>query len=317
MKNFAYLQADSFAAASKALAAGPGLVAKGAGTDLLGLMKSRTVEPDAVVNLLAAKDKERPGEISALATLHEIATDEWVKMEFPALRMAADVAATPQIRNVGTLGGNLAQTTRCWYLRTPGHECIKLGVSKCAAAAERGESRYHGIFASNGCHCAHPSNLAPALIAIGATAHCVHPDGDRTMDIELIYDEVQRGRMGDLGLRPGELVRAVALTPSALARNSVYLEFRERQSFDFAIASVAVAADIRDGKVKEIRIACGGVAPTPLRALAAEEALTGKRLDPEAGAAAVVKGAVPLAQNRYKVPVLAELARRALTEIAS
>jgi len=207
--------------------------------------------------------------------------------------------------------------TRCWYLRTPGHECIKLGDGGCAAAGDLGESRYHGIFASNGCHCAHPSNLAPALIAIKASAQCVHPDGDRTMDVELIYDAVRKGRMSDLGLRRGELIRSVGLTPSPMARNSVYLEFRERQSFDFALASVAVAAEIRDGKVKEIRIVCGGVAPTPLRALEAEKALTGKALDPDVAAAAVVKNATPLAHNKYKVPVLAELVRRACKEIAS
>jgi len=317
MKNFTYLQAQSFAAAAKALATGEGMVVKGAGTDLLDLLKSRTVEPDAVVNLLDIKDKETRGEISAIATLNDIAQDEWVGLEFPALQMAAAVCATPQIRNVGTLGGNLGQTTRCWYLRTPGHECIKLGGKNCAAAAELGENRYSGIFASNGCHCAHPSNLAPALMALKASAYCVHPDGDRAMDVGLLYDEVKRGRMSDFGLRPGELIRSVLLSPSPLARNSVYFEFRERQSFDFALASVAAAAEIRDGKVKEIRIVCGGVAPTPLRLVAAEQALTGKQLDPDVAAAAAVKGATPLAQNKYKVPVLAELVRRACREIAS
>ena len=317
MKNFAYLQADSFAAASKALAKGEGHVAKGAGTDLLDFLKNRIVEPDAVVTLNRIRDEERRGEISALATLHDIATDEWTKLEFPALQQAAEIAATPQVRHVGTLGGNLGQMSRCWYLRTPGHKCIKLGSDECAAAADAGESRYSGIFASNGCHCAHPSNLAPALIALKATAQCVHPDGDRAMDVELLYDDIQKGRMSDLALRPGELIRAVALTPSALTRNSVYIEFRERQSFDFAIASVAAAAEIVDGKVKEVRIVCGGVATKPLRAVAAEQALVGKALNPEVAAAAVVQGAQPLAHNKYKVTVLAELVRRACKEIAS
>jgi len=317
MKNFTCLQAQSFAAAAKALATGDEMVVKGAGTDLLDLLKSRTLQPETVVSLLSVKDQEQRGEISALATLNDIAEDEWVRLEFPALQMAAAVCATPQIRNVATLGGNLAQTTRCWYLRTPGHECIKLGGEKCAAAAELGENRYSGVFASNGCHCAHPSNLAPALIALKASVYCVHPDGDRAMDVGLIYDEVKRGRMSDLGLRPGELIRSVLLNPSPLATNSVYFEFRERQSFDFAVASVAAAADIRNGKVEEIRIVCGGVAPTPLRLVAAEQALTGKKLDPEVAAAAAVKGATPLAQNKYKLPVLAELVRRACREIAS
>ena len=317
MKNFAYLQADTFAAASKALAAQNGHVAKGAGTDLLDLLKSRIVEPDAVVSLKDIREPERGGEISALATLEDIATDEWVKLEFPALHQAAAIAATPQIRSVGTLGGNLGQVSRCWYLRTPGHDCIKLGSDTCAAAGDAGENRYHGVFSSNGCFCAHPSNLAPALIALKAGAQCVHPDGDRAMDVELLYEAVKKGRLSDLGLRQGELVRAVSLAPSAMARNSVYIEFRERQSFDFAVASVAAAAELDGGKVKEIRIVCGGVAPIPMRAVGAEKALAGKALDPDAAAAAVVEGAKPLRQNRYKVTVLAELVRRACKEIAS
>jgi len=315
MKNFSYLQPKTFAEASAALQ-GAHSVAKGAGTDLLDLLKKRIVEPDAVVSLLPVKDEEKQGEISALATLQDLATDEWVKLEFPALRTAADEAATPQVRNVGTVGGNLGQASRCWYLRTPGHACIKLGDKQCAAGAERAENRYHGLFASGGCHCANPSNLAPALIAVKARAACVHPDGDRVMDIELLYDGVKPGRMSDLALRKGELIRSVLLEPSPLARNSVYVEFRERQSFDFAIVSVAAAADIRDGVVKEIRIVCGGVAPTPYRAVAAERALTGKRLDPDAGAKAAVAGATALSGNRFKIPVLAELVRRALKEIA-
>ncbi|MHC4955811.1 MAG: FAD binding domain-containing protein [Planctomycetota bacterium] len=317
MKRFAYLQAESYSAASKALAQAKSAVAKGAGTDLLDLLKSRIVEPDEVVSLLPIKDDEKKGEIAALATLHDVATDEWVKLEFPALHTAAGTAATPQIRHTGTLGGNLAQVSRCWFLRTPGHACVKLGDATCAAAGKLAENRYHGLFESNGCHCAHPSNLAPALIAVGAQASCVHPDGNRTMDVELLYDAVKKGRMSDLSLRPGELIRSVVLHASPLARNSVYLEFRERHSFDFALASVAAAAELDGGKVKDIRIVCGGVAPTPYRARDAETLLKGKRLDPEAAAAAVVKGAVPLSMNRFKVTILKELVRRALKEIAS
>jgi len=315
MKKFSYLLPSTFSEAAAALQ-GEHAIAKGAGTDLLDLLQKRIVEPDRVVSLLPVKDAEKQGEISALATLHDLATDEWVKLEFPVLHAAAHEAATPQVRNVGTVGGNLAQTTRCWYLRTPGHACVKLGDKECAAAGDRAENRYHGVFSNGGCHCAHPSNLAPALIAVKARAACVHPDGDRTMDVELLYDGVKPGQMSDLALRRGELIRAVLLEPSALARNSVYVEFRERQSFDFAVASVAAAADIRDGVVKEVRIVCGGVAPAPYRAHEAEKALIGKKIDPDAAAAATVKGAEALGHNRYKIPVLEELVRRALKEIA-
>ncbi|MEM8885318.1 MAG: FAD binding domain-containing protein, partial [Planctomycetota bacterium] len=191
----------------------------------------------------------------------------------------------------------------------PGHECRKKGDEGCAAESPLAQNKYHGIFASGGCAAAHTSNLAPALIALKAQVECVHPDGNRTMDAELLYDG------GDLALRPGELIRAVKLAPSPMGRNSVYLEVRERQSFDFAIAAVAAAAHVEGGKVKEIRIVAGGVAPTPYRLRAVENALTGKKLDPNAAEFAA-EGAKPLAQNAFKVPILKQLVRRALKELA-
>ncbi|MHC4937396.1 MAG: FAD binding domain-containing protein [Planctomycetota bacterium] len=314
MKQFAFLEPESFAAASNAAMA-DNTVVKGAGTDLLDLMKNRIVAPDQVVGLLTLKVDEKQGEISALATLHDVATDEWIKLEFPALHTAAAEAATPQVRHAGTLGGNLAQTTRCWYLRTPGHACLKLGADRCAAIDEGAQNRYHGLFADNGCCAAHASNLAPALIAVGAQVDCVHPDGDRSMDVGLLYDGFKPGRIGDTCLRPGEIIRAVRLQPSAMARNSVYLELRERQSFDFALVSVAAAAEVKDGKVADIRVVCGGIAPKPMRLDAVEKKLKGNALDP-AAADLAAEGAKPLSQNRYKVPILKRLVRRALEELA-
>ena len=126
----------------------------------------------------------RIGALATLTQVHEHPACDGVALH--ALRQAAGEAASPQIRNRATVGGNLLQKARCWYLRTPGNACIKLGGETCAAAADLGESRYNGIFASNGCHSAHPSNLAPALIALKGSARCVHPDGDRAMDVELI-----------------------------------------------------------------------------------------------------------------------------------
>ncbi|MEM8884896.1 MAG: FAD binding domain-containing protein, partial [Planctomycetota bacterium] len=187
MKQFAYLDAQNFDAAAKAAVA-ESVHVKGAGTDLVDLLKSYIVEPDAVVNLLPIREKEQEGQISALSTLEDVATDEWVKLEFPALHTAAHEAATPQVRHVGTVGGNLAQNTRCWYYRTPGHECRKKGDEGCAAESPLAQNKYHGIFASGGCAAAHTSNLAPALIALKAQVECVHPDGNRTMDAELLYD---------------------------------------------------------------------------------------------------------------------------------
>ncbi len=318
MKAFAYVTADDFDAASRALAsAGPRAVAKAGGTDLLALLKSRLLEPDEVVNLLRAKRDDVKGEVSALTTLAEVAEDPWIKENFPAVARAAIEAATPQVRNTATVGGNLCQHTRCWYFRDRNYACFKRGTGDCSAAPDDAQNRYHAIFPHKRCVSAHPSNLAPALIAVGAKALCVHPEGGRTLDAELLYDEGPSGRRSDTVLREGELIRAVLLEPSPLARRSTYLEFRERQSFDFAIASVAAALDLEGKTVRDVRIVCGGVAPIPYRAKAAEALLRGKKLDIDAAAAAAVAGAAPLKDNAYKVPILKQLVRRALAEIAS
>lgn len=320
MKRFAYLQAESLPAAAKALLESKGAVAKGAGTDLLDLLKERIVEPEEVVNLLGVERAEKKGEISALATLAEIAEDEWVRLDFPALHHAAREAATPQVRSVGTLGGNLCQHTRCWYFRNKSFACFKRDTGECSAQEEGAQNRYHAILGIGNCASAHPSNLAPALIALGARIGCVHPDGDRVLDAELFYTEPARGKHGDTILRPGELVRAVLLEPSALTRNSTYVEFRERQSFDFALASVAAAVEVAGGKVARARVVCGGVAPTPYRAKAAEQALAGKPLDEKSAAAAAeaaVRGASPLERNGHKVAILKRLIRSALEGLKS
>ncbi|MHC4548335.1 MAG: FAD binding domain-containing protein [Planctomycetota bacterium] len=317
MKAFAYLNPADFPAAAKALGQAPNAVAKGAGTDLLDLLKERVYEPDEVVNLLRTAGAAGEGEIGALKTLADLAADAWLQENFPAVHRAAAVAATPQIRNVGTVGGNLCQHTRCWFFRNRSFACFKRGTGACSAMEEGAQNRYHALFPHDRCASAHPSNLAPALIAVGARVACVHPAGDRTMDLELIYGEPQEGRFSDTNLRRGELIRAVLLEPSPLARRSTYVEFRERQSFDFAVASVAAAVHMEGGKVKEARIVCGAVAPTPYRARAAEKALEGKALDPAAAAAAVVRGAEPLAQSKYRVVILRRLVRRALEELKS
>jgi len=318
MKAFTYVTAEDFEAASRALVeAGARGIAKAGGTDLLPLMKSRLFEPLEVVNLQRVKREGANGEVSALCTLAEVAEDPWIRENFPAVAKAAGEAATPQIRNAGTVGGNLCQHTRCWYFRDASYTCYKRGTGDCSAAPDEARNRYHAIFPHQRCVSAHPSNLAPALIAVGARVACVHPDGARTLDAGLLYDEGPSGRRSDTVLREGELIRAVLLAPSPLSKRSTYVEFRERQSFDFAIASVAVALDLDGSTVRDVRIVCGGVSPIPYRAKGAEATLRGRELDIDAAAAAVVAGATPLSENGYKVPILKQLVRRALTELSS
>lgn len=316
MKAFEYLSASSFDAASAALAKSG--VAKSGGTDLLDLMKERVLEPTTLVNLLGAVPKLADGDVSALTTLADLAADARIKAQFPALAHAAGEAATPQIRNRATVGGNLCQTSRCGYLRTKGFDCFKVDGAPCAALQDGAHTRNHAIFPFPLCACAHPSNLAPALIAVKGKLVCSHPDGERVIDAEALYQPPEPGVLGDTTLRKGELIAGLRLEPSALAKNSTYVELRERQSFDFAIVSVAAAVHIEGGKVKEARIVCGAVASTPYRAKKAEAALVGKALNAEsiAGAAkAGVAGAKPLGGNAHKVVILQRLIERALGEL--
>lgn len=320
MRAFAYATAETFAAASRALVATPGAVAKAGGIDLLDLQKSRVVEPTELVNLLRAKVEAPAGGLSALATLAEIAADPRLRELFPAVATAAAEAATPQVRTRATLGGNLAQHTRCWYFRDRAFPCTKRGDDRCAALQPGAQTRHHAVLPAAGCASAHPSNLAPALIAVKAQVACTHPDGDRTLDVEALYEAPKAGKLGDTVLRPGELIRGVVLVPSPLAKNSVYLEFRERASYDFAEVAVAAAAEVKDGVVREARVVLGAVAPTPVRAAAAEAAIAGKRLDAatiDAAVAATLADAKPLGDNRHKVILARRLVRRALEALAS
>ncbi len=316
MKNFAYYTAESVPAAARALAGMKNAVAKGGGTDLLALLKDRVLEPDEVVSLKGAKiDAKVAGVIAATTTLAELAADPWIKKHAPAVHVAADEAATPQIRNVATVGGNLCQSTRCWYYRNKNFACSKRGDDACAALTARSQHRYHAVFPHVACASAHASNLAPALIAVAATVHCVHPDGDRALDAGLLYQDPAKGRVQDTILRPGELIERITVPDSPLARRSTYVEFRERESFDFSAVSVAAAVHIDGGKVIDARIVLGAVAPKPLRATAAEQALVGQPLNAatiEKAAAAAFADARPLSDNKYKVVIGRRLVMRAL-----
>ena len=314
MKNFAYSIADSFPAAAKELQ-NPNTVAKAGGTDLLDLLKERIIEPDETVNLQQARKDGPDGELSALATLADVAANEKIRKDFPALAEAAGIAATPQVRNFATVGGNLCQHTRCWYFRNASFACVRRGDPVCSAQIEGADNRYHAIFPTPQCASAHPSNLAPPLVALGAKLACVHPDGDRTMDVALLYEEAKPGVLNNLTLRPGELIRGVQLKATPLTRLSTYMEFRERESFDFAVVSVAAALEMEGGKVKDARIVLGAVAGGPYRATRAENVLRGNALDPQKAADAALAGARPLEHNRFKVTIAKTLVRRALEEL--
>ncbi|MFQ5876207.1 MAG: FAD binding domain-containing protein [Acidobacteriota bacterium] len=328
MRRFAYVEPESLQAASRILAReGEGARPIAGGADLLGEMKDGIIEPRTVVDLksIPGLDRIRLEEdgtvrIGALATLTAVETDDAIRREFPAVGQAAASVASPEIRNVGTVGGNLCQRPRCWYYRSPLHPCLKKGGEVCYTL--EGDSRYNAILGGGPSFIVHPSDLAPALVACGARVGISGPAGPRELPLEEFYvlPEVRLDR--ETILEHGEIVTEVTLPrrwSAAGGARSLFLKFREKDSFDFALVSVAAALTLRDGRCETGRVVLGGVAPIPWRSRRAEAEIEGEALDPITvgrAAEAALAAAAPLAHNGYKVPLAKALIRRALLDLA-
>jgi xanthine dehydrogenase YagS FAD-binding subunit len=316
LPSFRYVRPATLDEALAELAA-PDAAGHAGGTDLLGALRDRAVTASTVVSLSAVGElrgiEERPsGELrlGALATLAEIAAHPLVRARAAALAEAAGAAATPQIRNQGTLGGNLCQRPRCWYFRSR-FDCARRGGAACSAVD--GENLYHAIFGGDGCYMVHPSDTAPALVALQASVRVAGPAGPRTLPIGSFFVLPSQDLEHENVLRAGEIVTEVVLPPAPPGHRSAYRKMRVRGAWDFALAGAAVAAVISDGRVRQARVVLSGVAPAPWRSPAAEEALVGRRLDVAAASgagAAAVRGARPLSGNAYKV----SLARAAVED---
>lgn len=299
-------------------------VVKAGGIDLLDLMKEGLLTPRRVVNLRVVPGLDRIApdngglRVGANVTLAQLAVDTTVRASYHALADAAGVSASPQIRNVATIGGNLLQRPRCWYFRSRAHHCVRKGGDTCFAFA--GENQYHAIFGHNGCAIVHPSTPATALIAFDASLELIDKAGSkRNVKLEdfLVLPEVDIHRENDL--KSGEVVTAVLLPAQPPTARSVHIKFSEVESFDWSVADVAVVLDIPDGICRTAAIVLGAAAPVPHRAKAAEAALTGKSIDEAvAGAAAnaALRGAAPLTRNAYKLPLFETLVRRAVLAAA-
>jgi xanthine dehydrogenase YagS FAD-binding subunit len=295
------------------------------GQDLLTTMKDYTSRPVRVVNLKNIRGLDRITlnarglTIGALVTLSELEEHAGVRKSFPGLAEAAHSIATPQIRNLGTVGGNLCQRPRCWYFRLEEVVCLKKGGSECYAAS--GENKYNAIIGGGPSYIVHPSDLAPMLLALGASVNVVGAAGKRVIPLNKFFTLPSEGNIRrENVLKNEEIITEINVPASPVAARSTYLKFKERESLDFALASAAVAVQIVNGTVRDARIVLGGVAPIPWRVPAAEKFVTGKTLAPDVlaeTAKIALAEAKPLEKNAYKVPLAQTLVRRALAKAAA
>jgi xanthine dehydrogenase YagS FAD-binding subunit len=322
LPSFAYARPKTLDEAVKALADSQGRVHAG-GTDLLGCLRDGVFTAPTLVSLggvpgLRGIEQTAEGglRIGALTSLTEVAESEVVRTRYSTLAEAAASVGSPQLRNQGTLGGNLCQRPRCWYFRGDFH-CLRKGGDTCFAAT--GENQYHCVFGGENCFIVHPSDTAPALVTLGATLRVVGPGGSRMVPVEAFHVLPKVDYHRETVLEPGEIVAEVIVPPAAPGLRSTYRKVRARASWDFALVGAAIAARMNGDVVREARVAFSGVAPVPWRSKAVEAALAGKRLDVgtiRSAAAAAVKGAEPLAHNGYKVPLLRGLVEERLEALA-
>jgi xanthine dehydrogenase YagS FAD-binding subunit len=320
LPNFKYVRPASLDEAVKELASPEARLHAG-GTDLLGCLRDGVFPARKLVSLggLAELRGIAPAggglRIGALATLSEIATGRTIREQYAALAQAAASAASPQLRNQGTLGGNLCQRPRCWYFRGD-FRCFRKGGETCYAP--EGENEYHAILGGDGCYMVHPSDLAPALIALEAKARIAGPKGKRTVPLDAFFAPPSTDITRETVLEPGEIVTEVLLPPAVGVRSS-YRKVRVRAAWDFALAGVALALRTKDGRIAAARVVLSGVAPVPWRATAAEKALAGRPLDAAAAAEAAarsVDGAKPLSLNAYKVDLVRGIVEESLLAFA-
>jgi xanthine dehydrogenase YagS FAD-binding subunit len=253
--------------------------------------------------------------IGALTTITHVAASAVVKERYAGLAQAAEAVASPQLRNQGTIGGNLCQKPRCWYYRGE-FNCLRKGGEQCFAVS--GENQYHCILGGGPCFIVHPSDTAPALVALEASVRIAGPKGTRRVPVESFHVLPGVDARKDTVLGPGEIVTEIVLPPSRGARSS-YRKVRDRAAWDFALAGAALAIQLSGGVVSSARVVLSGAAPIPWRSKEAEQVLIGQKVDGTAAskaAEAALKDAQPLAQNGYKVPMFRALLEEELVAIS-
>jgi xanthine dehydrogenase YagS FAD-binding subunit len=282
-------------------------------------MKDRVVTPDYVINLKTISGlnyvrEERGGfRIGALATLAELEEHDAVKEKLLILSEAAGEAASPQIRNAGTIAGNLCQRPFCWYFRSSNFNCLRKGGEVCYTVT--GDSRFHAILGGGPSYIVHPSDTAPALVALNAQVKIAGPTGEKTIPLEKFFVLPSVDFKRENILKPDEIVTEIYVPYPKYGSKGFYHKVRERLAWDHAIVSVATVIESSNGVVREARVVLGGVAPIPWRASKAEEFLRSKKIDEQTAQQAseiALEGAKPLKDNVYKVGMSKSLIQRAL-----
>ena len=322
MKTFSNANPKSVADAVKLLGAGNASIA-GGGSDALGMVKEQLISPDVLVNLksIPGLDEvtEQAGEvrIGGLITLSTLADHPLIRSRYSVLSQAAGVVGTPQIRNAGTLAGNVCQRPWCWYFRN-GFPCYKNGGRTCFSVT--GENEFHAIFGGGPSYIVHPSDTAVALLALDARFVIAGPKGERVLPAAEFFALPKVDPAKENILAHDEILTAIHLPAAAKSLRSSYHKELDRESWTHAVVSVAVALEMDGGACKSARVVLGGVAPIPWPVPNVEAMLAGKRITPELAAQAgqaAVEGARPLAKNKYKIPLTAAIVKRTLASLGS
>jgi xanthine dehydrogenase YagS FAD-binding subunit len=320
MKPFQYVTARSIVRARELVGENGAYLA--GGNDLLALMKEQIAGPEMLVNIksLPGMNRIEPGAkawtLGAGVTVAELEDHDGLKAAFPGLQQAAAEVGSRQIRNVATVGGNLAQHSRCWYYRHRDTLCLKKGGDTCFA--RHGENKYHSLFSGNTCISPIVSNLAIALAALDALVVLQCDDRQVSVTVPQLYERAWNEPAAHNSLEPGYLILRIEI-PSQ-SRRSTYLQVSEKAAFDWALVSCAAAARVEGRKLSQVKIVLGAVSPVPHVSKAANDFLEGQTVDDETTAKAadlLLEKASPLAHNGYKLPIARALVRRALARLTA
>lgn len=299
-------------------------IIKAGGVDLLDLLKEGLVTPSRIVNIRAlpnmariVNDPKTGVRIGTLVTIAQIAADATLQRSHTALTDAAVHVATPQIRNAATIGGNLLQRPKCWYFRHEAFRCLKKGGDRCFAL--EGDNEFHAIFDNQTCPIVHASTMATPLMAMNAELVLTNKRGTRTVRLEEFFVTPEKDVRRENSLQVGEIITEIRVPAMSANTGSAHIKQGEKESFDWAIADVAVVLEQAKGRIRRASVVLGAVAPVPWRARAAEALLVNQSVTEEtarAAARAAVQGATPLQENGYKVPILEAVVRRTILQAA-